>query len=153
MPDSRWVTVADVRDRWIGDGFPDETTVVERLVRDAEEVVLFEYPDVEGRLVGDPPPDPLPDDPLPLERLVMVVCRMVERRLRNPEGIRQVTETSGPFSNNRTYGGEAPGQLVLTDEERRMLGYTPGAPRPRAFTVPQPAPATTTYLSGSSDVW
>lgn len=131
-----WASPDDVEARWVGDGFPDDETLIFQLIDDAEQVITFEYPDITDRIVGDSPPDPLPDDPLPVERVQMVIARMVIRHLRNPENTRQITETTGPFSTNRTYAGTSPGELVLTDVERKMLGYLSGSPHPRAFTVP-----------------
>lgn len=138
-PEPIWSTEADVRRRWVGAGFPEEADIDQLLV-DAEQEILWEYPELPDRVVDTDESGELPDNPLPVDRLVMVICRMVLRHLRNPEGIRQVTETEGPFSRNRTFAGPQPSEVFLTDRERLMLGYLPGAPRPKAFTVPQDTP-------------
>lgn len=130
-----WTRTVDIVSRWAGDNVPQDLPLLEQLIADAEEIIRFEYPDIDGR-VDDGASGIVPEDPLPIDRVRLVVARMVIRHLRNPEGVRQVTETTGPFSENRTYAGDLPGQLLLTDDERRMLGYTPGAPKQRAFTVP-----------------
>lgn len=130
-----WTRPFDVTSRWAGDGKPDDQTLLEQLIADAEEIIRFEYPDIADR-IDDGESGIEPEDPLPIDRVRLVVSRMVTRHLRNPAGVRQVTETTGPFSENRTFAGDLPGQLLLTDEERRMLGYVPGAPKQRAFTVP-----------------
>lgn len=149
-----WANVADVQSRWVGPGFPDDLHLVAQLLSDAAQVVEWEYPEIADRIVGQEPPDPLPDDPLPAERLAMVLSRMVIRHIRNPDNTRQLTETEGPFSRNRTFSGSQPGELLLTDDERRMLGYLPGSPTQKAFTVPQPVPEVS-YLGGPDavDLW
>lgn len=147
-----WAEVADVKDRWVGEGFPDEADTVATLLDDAERTVVWEYPNIADRLVDDDTAEEdLPDDPLPVERLRMVLCRMVIRHLRNPEGARQIGESEGPFSRNRTLAGDRPGELALTDEERRMLGYLAGSPEQKAFTVPQATPTGHVYLGGGGD--
>lgn len=118
-----WVTPEDVVERWVGDDPPALDGVVVRLVDDAETILRATYPDLVDR-VG------LSVDP---NAVKLVVARMVSRVLRNPDGTRQVTETVGPFSRNRTFGGDTPGAMALTAEERRLLGDTAG--RSTAFTV------------------
>lgn len=130
-----WTDPSDVTDRWAGSGQPHDTALIQRLIEDAEEIIRFEYPDIVDR-VDDGESGIAPEDPLPIERIRLVVSRMVSRHLRNPDGVRQITESTGPFSENRTFAGDLPGQLLLLDEERRMLGYLPGAPKQKAFTVP-----------------
>jgi hypothetical protein len=58
---------------------------------------------------------------------------MVIRHIRNPEGIRQISEGTGPFTGSRTYGGSEPGAMYLTDEDRAELAGTKAGQR--AFTI------------------
>lgn len=147
-----WTRPVDITSRWAGEGKPNDDDLLQQLIDDAEEIIRYEYPDITGR-VDDGESGIAPEDPVPLERVRLVVARMVSRHLRNPDGVRQVTETTGPFSENRTFAGDLPGQLLLLDEERRMLGYLPGAPKQRAFTVPT-SPDQGFYLGGVVDhVW
>ena len=43
------------------------------------------------------------------------------RVLRNPAGYRQVTSGTGPFTGSATYGGDQPGEIYVTDEDRKDL--------------------------------
>lgn len=49
-----------------------------------------------------------------------IAADMVARLLRNPDGARSRSSTKGPFTESITYA-EAPGELVLTDDERTSL--------------------------------
>ena len=72
---------------------------------------------------------------------------MVMRVFRNPEGIRQANETTGPFTTSRTYGGDVPGGLHLTDEELASLqGYAAAG---GAYTVSM-IPTTSPFYVGPS---
>lgn len=118
-----WATPTDVRDRWLG---PNSLTATDEqlatLIGDAEDTVAREFPDVQARIDAGT---------LPLARVVKVVCRVVIRRLRNPEGIRQTQEGAGPYQVSRTYGGDEPGELYLTDDDRAELAPQ----RRRAFSI------------------
>lgn len=117
-----WVTAAEVLTRWVGEGAPPEPTV-EQWIADAETLIRFEYPDVQDRV---------DDETLPLERVQMVVARVVIRGLRNPDNAR-VTNV-GPAG--VTYAGDNPGGLQLTAEDRAMLGASGGVSGPgKAFSV------------------
>lgn len=125
-----WTTPADVTDRWLGSELDVTNDQIERLLEDAEDTVLREFPDLPERV------DVIPGG-VPLVRVQKVVARMVIRLLRNPEGLRQVQEGAGPYTENRTYGGAQPGELFLTDEDRAELGNTRDG---RAFTIDQAPP-------------
>ena len=119
-----WATPQDVRDRWLGPtSIPATDEQISTLIGDAEDTILRVFPDIQDRIDGGE---------LPLSRVVKVVCRMVIRHLRNPEGIRSQQEGAGPFQVSRTWGGSEPGALWLTDED--MAELAPGR-RGRAFTI------------------
>lgn len=119
-----WATPQDVRDRWLGSTPLDVTDEqLEVLIADAEDTINRTFPDIQDRIDSSE---------LPLTRVVKVVARMVIRHLRNPEGIRAVQEGAGPFQVSRTWGGNEPGALWLTDED--MAELAPGR-RGRAFTI------------------
>lgn len=108
-----WATSQDVRDRWLApQPIPASDAQLQILIADAEDVIIREYPDIQSRIDnGD----------LPLARVVRVVARMVIRVLRNPQGIRQVQQTAGPYQAATTYGGDEPGELYLADEDHADL--------------------------------
>lgn len=138
-----WTTVDDVKDRWIGEGsVPATDEQIARLLEDAEDTVSGEFPDLNDRIDGGE---------IPPTRVAKVIARMVIRHIRNPEGVRSTQSTTGPFSEHVTFGGDAPGTIYLTDEDRAEL-----APRGvgRAFTIdPTPASVRGTYTWLTPDTW
>lgn len=105
-----WATFEDVTVRWVGPGVPTDEALVEALIADAEQVILASYPAIQDRITANT---------LPLARVTLVVTQMVSRVLRNPEGLTSWQQTTGPFSQARSYGQTT--GLYLTDDEIRML--------------------------------
>lgn len=118
-----WVVPSDVIDSWIGPNQPEDENVIGLWLDKAERLVLRRIPDLQARVALDP--DLMYD-------VRDVVVAMVTRVFRNPEGIRQIQETAGSVSEGRTYGGDIPGGLDLTDAELARLG---GVSDRSAFTV------------------
>lgn len=116
-----WATFADVVDRWVGPGAPTNQSQVEKLIEDAEQVILSEFPGIQERI---------DNESLPLERVTLVVVQIVTRFLRNPEGLSNVQQTTGPFSQSRSFAERASG-LTLTDSEIKLLAPQRG----KAFEV------------------
>ncbi|MGI5493824.1 hypothetical protein [Microtetraspora malaysiensis] len=118
-----WTDPQDIVDRWVGPTLTATEGQLTTLIGDAEDTILREFPDIQDRIDADK---------LPLARVVKVVARMVIRHLRNPEGIRATQEGAGPYQVSRTYGGDEPGALEMTDADRAEL-----APkrRGRAFSI------------------
>lgn len=119
-----WTEATDVIRRWAD--APDEPNYdnIEALIEDAEDTILGEFSDIQERI---------DDGSLPIVRVQKVVARMVIRHLRNPAGLRTVQDTTGPYTTSTTYGGEEPGSLYLTDQDRNELaGVRVGQ---QAFTV------------------
>jgi hypothetical protein len=106
-----WATPQDVIDRWVGSDAPTDTNLIEALISDAEAVILSEYPKIQDRI---------DDEELPLGTVTMVVCRMVSRLLRNPEGLTYWQQQTGPFGQARNYGS-AGQDIWMTPEETSML--------------------------------
>ena len=103
-----WATSQDVRDRWLGPGsIPVSDEQLEILIRDAEDTILRVFPDIQQRI---------DDNDLPLDRVVKVVCRMVIRHIRNPEGIRSMQEGAGPFR-SRVLSAGMSGSMYLTTQD------------------------------------
>lgn len=126
-----WATTNDVADRWIGsDPMPDVATIGV-VIDDAEDTIGREYTDVQVRIDAGT---------LPLARVVKVVCRMAIRHLRNPSGVRSVSQGAGSFQQSTTFGGNEPGVLALTDEDRADLS-SPSVSRSRAFVIDLMRPA------------
>lgn len=124
-----WTQASDVTDRWV-DGTPPATEPqITTLLGDAEDTVLREFPDIETRIDGNPEEV---SNPIPLARVQKVVARMVIRHLRNPSGLRSTQDGAGPFQKTQTFGGDEPGAMYLTDDDRAELG---GGQSGRAFQV------------------
>lgn len=114
-----WTDPTDVIGSWIGEGAPDDHELLQTWIDRAEREIRFRVPGLIVRLDAEaallPPVTDL------LETVKDVVAAMVTRVFRNPEGIRQVNATTGPFTESRTYGGDTPGGLGLTADELAKL--------------------------------
>ncbi|UJQ87200.1 head-to-tail adaptor [Arthrobacter phage BaileyBlu] len=136
-----WTTADDVIDAWVGEDAPVDDAKVETWIGKAERLVRFHFPDIQERIDAETEPDLLDD-------VKDVVVAAVHRVFRNPEGIRQRNETTGPFTGSVTYGGEIPGGLVLTDDElARLSGGTKTADQ-KAFGVSM-IPKTSPFYGGT----
>lgn len=122
-----WTFDSDVISAWIGSDAPDDLALVTTWIAKAERLIRSAVPGIQARIDSGTEPDLLANTS-------DVVIEMVTRKFRNPEGLRTVQESTGPFSGSRTYGGSEPGSLYLTDEELRKLSIAaPGGQR--AFSV------------------
>lgn len=121
-----WTAPADVTGAWIGEGAPSSDPQVQIWIDKAEREIRFRVPDIQTRIDAEAAESPSRADLLALAKDVTVA--MVTRVFRNPEGIRQENTTTGPFSESRTFGGNTPGSLALTDEElKKLTGKRGGA--------------------------
>lgn len=119
-----FATVEDIKSRWLTGTVPATDAQIQTLIGDAEDIIVGEFPTLEADVIAGR---------VTSTRVARVVSRMIHRVLRNPDGVRTVQETTGPFSGSTTYGGDNPGELYLTDDDRRDIGgrKTKG----KAFTV------------------
>lgn len=108
-----WTSTDDVIGSWIGDDAPTDTAQVQVWIDRAERMLRKRFTNLQDR-IGDGEPDLL-------DTVKDTVSAMVQRVFRNPEGIRQTSVTTGPFSEQRTYGGNQPGALYISDEEAGAL--------------------------------
>lgn len=137
-----WTAPADVTGSWVGEGAPTDNALVQTWIDRAEREIRRRVPDVYDRLISGLEPDLL-------DTIRDVVVAMVTRVFRNPEGIRQWQESSGPFHRGGTYGGEAPGVLDLTSGELAALRGV--GRRPGAFEIDlSPVPTVATWLTPDS---
>lgn len=110
-----YASADDVLDRWLG-GNPPTEDVIDTYISDAETIINFEFPDLAAAVEADE---------FPAAQVVFVVCQMVTRALRNPDNIRQRTESVDSYSESVSYAGQHPGGLWLTDQERALLSVGP----------------------------
>ena len=115
-----WTSAADVTSRWVGgEEIPATTEQISALLEDAEDTLLGEFPTIVVGTVGS-----TPEGAVPLRRVQKVLARVVIRHLRNPGGVRTHQKGAGPYQDTITYGGNEPGALFLTDEDRSELGLS-----------------------------
>lgn len=118
-------TVDDVKDRWTAaDPLPGDEKL-QALLDDAELVCVAAVPALMEKVAQDSTGQ--------LEKNVIYVeCQLVMQVLVNPKGIRQVSNTSGPFSQAITYGSETiRAGMVLSSQQLQLLGAGKG----RMFTI------------------
>lgn len=140
---ANWTTAAEVVAAWIGDDAPADLAKVDLWVGRAERLIRARIPGIADRVVAEPVVEPdLVDN------VKDVVTSMVQRVFRNPEGVRTRQESTGPFSGSITLGGDQPGELWLTDDEKARLslsGSTGGAFT--IDTIPAASPFSSFYVS------
>lgn len=123
---ARWATAEDVRDRWLAGPLSVEDDKIDILVEDIEDFLTGEFKDLDDRIE---------DGRLSEKRLKRVIVRIAIRVLRNPSGYRQVTSGTGPFTGSATYGGDQPGEIYVTEEDRKdLIGRGKGRAIP-AFSI------------------
>lgn len=123
-----WTSAADVIGAWVGSDVPDDSAKVDVWISKAERMLRSKVPGLAERLAV------LPVVELDLLGNVQdVVTSMVQRVFRNPEGVRQRQETTGPFTGSVTFGGDQPGALWATADELALLA-APGSSK-GAFTI------------------
>ena len=109
MP-SVYATVDDVVAEYDGTVADDQIDYIDRKLTSAELVVRSVAGDIESRIGSGR---------TSFEAVKLVLCNMVIRVLRNPEGVR--TQTVGPFSISLDQQSSS-AQLVITKEDRQLLG-------------------------------
>jgi hypothetical protein len=138
---SIWTVPTDVTDAWIGEGAPADPTKIQTWIDKAEREIRGRVPDLQARISAEQAEEPARVDLLETARDIVVA--MVIRVFRNPEGIRSTNEAAGPFTKMKTYGGDTPGGLILTDAELAKLQGTTGG----AFSIDL-IPPTSPFYSG-----
>lgn len=137
-----YATYEDVVNRWTDSSdLPATQPQVETLLEDAEAILLREFPTLPADVTAGTVPESI---------VVMVEVSMVTRKLRNPSGVRSIQEGAGPFQQTVTHGGDDPGSLYLTNEERRLLSTNPY--KNKAFSIDL-TPSTWRSSSESCEVW
>jgi len=114
-----WTSPTDVIGSWIGEGVPSDHGLVQTWINKAEREIRRRVRDIDARITAEGAEEPPRMDLVEVAKDVTVA--MVTRVFRNPEGIRQTNITTGPFTNSKTYGGDVPGGLGITDDEMSKL--------------------------------
>ena len=130
-----WTQPSDVTGAWIGGGAPSDNDQIQTWIDKAEREIKYRVPDIQARIDAESPATDL------LDTANDVVVAMVTRVFRNPEGIRQTNVTTGPYTASKTYGGNQPGGLALTEDELAKLQSVQSS---GAFTVSM-IPATSPF--------
>lgn len=132
-----WTTATEVIAAWIGDDAPTNTALVDVWVEKAERLLRSKVPDLQARLDAG-----TATEPDLLGNVQDVVTEMVQEVFRNPEGVRQRQEGSGPFTGSVTYGGDKPGALRVTADQIKLLSSVSASNG--AFTI-STIPVTSPY--------
>lgn len=120
-----WVTPAEIIDSWVGSGVPTDTAKLQVWIDRAERLVRRHIKDLQERI--DAEADLVPPVTDLLDTAKDIVIAMVTEVFKNPEGRRSVQQTTGPFSESTTFGGDNPGKLAFLPEYSDLLsGITPG---------------------------
>lgn len=142
-----WTDPADVLDAWIGEDAPESVSLVQTWLDKAEREMRFRVPDLQARIdVEASLPEPSTDL---LETAKDVAAAMVMRVFRNPEGMRQRSTTTGPYTDLETFGGDVPGGLGLTGDE---LAKLQGVRNKGAFSIDL-MPSTSPFYGSGAGVW
>ena len=139
-----WTAPTHVTGAWIGEGVPTDTEKLQAWIDRAEREIKYRVPGIQARIDAEAA-ETVPRTDL-LNTAKDVVAAMVTRVFRNPEGIRQTNVTTGPYTASKTYGGDQPGGLGITDDE---LAKLQGVKSSGAFTVsmiPSTSPFSSTYV-------
>ena len=137
-----WTEPSDVTGAWIGENAPTDSQQIQVWIEKAEREVKYRVPGIQARITAEAAEDPSRTDLL--ETAKDVVVAMVTRVFRNPEGIRQTNVTTGPYTASKTYGGNTPGGMSLTDDELAKLQGARGG----AFSIDL-IPSTSPYYVAS----
>lgn len=138
-----WTTAGEVVAAWIGDDAPTNTALVDVWIGKAERLLRAKVPTLDARLAVSP----VTELDL-LGNVKDVVTEMVQEVFRNPEGVRQRQEGSGPFTGSVTYGGDKPGALRVTADQLELLA--PAGASTGAYTVdmiPSTSPFSPNYVA------
>lgn len=128
MDDQTWASIADLRARWIASTYQPDDAVIETFLEDASVIIDSAYPDLRDRAKQD-------TSGVVAARARLVCCRMVMRVLTNPDMLRSVQDTTGPFSGGVTYAAETLSGLYLSAEDRALLSERPASARGKAFEI------------------
>jgi hypothetical protein len=121
-----YATSADVQDRVRRPLTEDELTLADVLVDDASRYIRARFQTIDARIAAGVLD---PDD------VTMVVAMMVKRAITTEEeGVTQLTNTGGPFSQNVTFANPM-GDLYLKPTEVAVLAETGNAGRVRSVRV------------------
>jgi len=114
-----WVSPEDVTDSWVGSNAPTDNNRLQIWIDRAERLVRRRVPDLQARI--DAEADLIPASTDLLDTAKDVVTAMVTEVFKNPDGRRSTQQTTGPFSESTTFGGDNPGKLVLLPDQEDLL--------------------------------
>ena len=125
-----WTLPEDIIDSWVGAGVPTDKAKLQVWIDRAERLIRKRVPDLQTRIDAEAELVPVETDLLDTTK--DVVIEMVTEVFKNPDGMRSLQTTTGPFTNSTTFGGDNPGKLTLSHANENMLsGVRPG----EAFTL------------------
>lgn len=106
-----FASATDVADRWRPLSAA-ETTTADNLVGTASTMLRNRFPDIDDRIAAGT---------LDADLATQAVVEMIKRVLRNLEGVRQRSRTTGPFTQSESFAEGDAGELEITDVEIALL--------------------------------
>lgn len=117
---STYATPESVQDLWLGTEELPSKDKIQKWLDKAELLIFTEIPTIADRLTDDP-------DQTWARRVAFVEEQLVMQVMRNPDGVRQLSQTAGTFTDSKTFGSETITQLMeLTPVHRAMLSGSSG---------------------------
>lgn len=114
-----WTEPQQVLDRWTADEEPPDNKL-ETKIGQAERAIRREFPTMAARLLAQAPDGEKLEPDLP-ELIADVVADLVQDSFTNPLGLRTQQITEGPWNEQRTVAGDAPGKMTLSAQHRKLL--------------------------------
>lgn len=140
--------VDDIRTRWLGNDPLPGDEVIAAWLADAETLIHAEFPDLADRLAADPHGQLR-------RRVIYVEAQLTIQALKNPDGVRQRSQTAGEFTDSVTYGHETiDAAMTLTPAHRALLAGAAGRHVGIDMTVPAAAehPLAGAWANGPGDL-
>lgn len=110
-----YATPAQIRALWMGSEQLPSDEVIQAWIEQAEALIMIEVPTLIDRLTDDL-------DGSWAKRTAFVETQMILNVMRNPDGVRQRTQTAGAYTASTTFGSETITQLLdLTPAHRAIL--------------------------------
>lgn len=129
----RVATPQEIRDRWISNDPLPSDDVLQIWLDDAETLITSEVPSIVDNLTNDP-------DGTWARRVAWVQVQLVMQAMKNPDGVRQKSQTAGAFTEAITFGSETIMQaMTLTPAHKAIL--TGGGTRHIGIDMTERTPA------------
>ena len=138
-----YATPQDVVDPWMGTDKLPEDRVIQAWLNDAETMIFAEFPHLVDNITDDP-------DGTWESRIKFVEIQLVSQAMRNPDGVRQRSQTAGTFTDAVTYGTETIMQAMQITPAHRSILSGGGSKHVGIDMIPNPEthPLASSWVNG-----